>query len=65
MKQITDIINDTAKLKLHVPDNMDKLCARKDETGLMSRAVKEMSDNLHKVVQRIEQANNNIKVNME
>jgi len=65
LKQITGIINDTARLKLHVPDNMDRLCTRKDETGLMSRAVKEMSANLHRVVRRIEDANNNIKVNME
>jgi methyl-accepting chemotaxis protein len=62
--QISNIINDTAKLKLKVPGNMDELCKRKDETGVMSRAVREMSANLHDVVQRIESANSNIRENM-
>ncbi len=62
--QISNIINDTAKLKLKVPDNMNKLCTRKDETGMMSRAVREMSENLHEVVHKIEQSNNSIKENM-
>ncbi len=52
--QISNIINDTAKLKLKIPDNMNKLCTRKDETGMMSRAVREMSENLHEVVHKIE-----------
>ncbi|MCM1569438.1 MAG: methyl-accepting chemotaxis protein [Roseburia sp.] len=63
--QVTHIINDTAKLKLQLPANMNKLCRRRDETGLMSRAVKEMSDSLHEVVEKIEQANQNIRTNME
>ena len=62
--QISDIINDTAKLKLKVPENMGKLCARKDETGMISRAVQEMSENLHEIVLKIEEANGNIKNNM-
>ncbi|MBR2408418.1 MAG: methyl-accepting chemotaxis protein [Lachnospiraceae bacterium] len=62
--QISEIINDTAKLKLKVPENMDKLCARKDETGMISRAVQEMSENLHEIVLKIEEANGNIKNNM-
>lgn len=62
--QISNIINDTAKLKLRVPENMNKLCSRKDETGMMSRAVQEMSGNLHEIVCKIEQANDSIKSNM-
>ncbi len=58
-------MNDTAWLMLHAPSFTDKLCTRKAETGLMSRAVKEMSANLHEVVQRIEEANNNVKKNKE
>lgn len=64
LQQISDIINDTAQLKLRVPGNMDELCKRKDETGAMSRAVREMSANLHEVVQRIEDANGSIRENM-
>lgn len=62
--KLSNVINDTAKLKLKVPEDMDKLCARKDETGMMSRAVLEMSENLHEIVQKIENANTNIKDNM-
>lgn len=62
--KISNVINDTAKLKLKVPEDMDKLCARKDETGMMSRAVLEMSENLHEIVRKIETANINIKDNM-
>ena len=62
--KISNVINDTAKLKLKVPEDMAKLCARKDETGMMSRAVLEMSENLHEIVRKIETANINIKDNM-
>ncbi|MBP3618902.1 MAG: hypothetical protein J6J38_12765 [Lachnospiraceae bacterium] len=62
--KLSNVINDTAKLKLKVPEDMDKLCARKDETGMMSRAVMEMTENLHEIVQKIENANTNIKDNM-
>ena len=63
--QISEVINDTAKLKLHIPEGMDALCARRDETGMMSRAVVEMTENLHEIVQKIEEANISIKDNME
>ena len=65
LKQVISIINDTAKLKLQLPGNIDKLCARCDETGVMSRAVKDMSMSLHKVVEKIEQSNQDIQANME
>ncbi len=64
LKQLTKIIDDTAKLKIKLPENMDKLCAREDETGVISRAVKEMSSNLYDVVTRIDAANNTINENM-
>ena len=64
LKQVTDIISDTAKLKLKLPDNMDKLCGRKDETGVISRAVYEMSNNLQDVVTKIDRANVAIGENM-
>lgn len=64
LDQVTAVINDTAKLKLSLPDYMDGLCARKDESGMISRAVKEMSGYLHDVVSKIDEANVNINTNM-
>jgi len=64
LNQVTNIIDDTAKLRLHLPDNIDKLCARKDETGTISRAVRQMSQNLHDVVSKIDAANNQVSKNM-
>ncbi len=65
LEQVIEIIRDTAQLKLVLPENMDKLCKRKDETGVMSRAVSEMSQSLQKVVAKIDLANDHIKNNME
>lgn len=65
LSQVTHIINDTAKLRLHLPANMDKLCRRRDETGLMSRAVREMSISIQEVVEKIDTANQSIRTNME
>lgn len=64
LKQVTEIINDTAKLKIKLPENMDALCSRKDETGVISRAVKEMSNNLYEVVTRIDRTNDSVSANM-
>lgn len=65
LNQVTKIIDDTANLKLRLPDNMDKLCARQDETGTISRAVRQMSQNLHEVVSKIDAANNQVRKNMD
>ena len=65
LNQVTEVINETAKLKLSLPEYMDKLCARKDEAGMIGRAVKEMSEYLHDVVSKIDEANANISSNME
>ena len=65
LNQVTEIINDTAKLKIKLPDNIDKLCDRNDETGTISRAVREMSNNLRDVVNKIDASNNNISTNMD
>lgn len=65
LDQVISIIRDTAQLKLVLPNNMDKLCKRKDETGVMSRAVREMSQSLQMVVSKIDLANGHIKDNME
>ena len=65
LNQVTGVINDTAKLKIKLPENMDKLCERKDETGVISRAVREMSNNLHEVVTGIDRTNRSVSANME
>lgn len=64
LKQLTGIIEDTAKLKIRLPENMDALCSRRDETGMISRAVREMNSNLYDVVTRMDQTNNSINENM-
>ncbi len=65
LNQVTGIIDDTARLKIKLPENMDKLCERKDETGVISRAVREMSNNLYDVVTRIERTNRTVGENMQ
>ena len=62
--EITKVINDSAALKLRLPANIDKLCARGDETGKISRAVKKMCENLQDVVGKIDDASVNIEQNM-
>lgn len=64
LHQVTEVINDTAQLKIKLPSYMKKLCKRKDEIGTMSRAVREMSNNLKDVVNRIEQSGDDIAENM-
>ncbi len=65
LNQVTEVINDTAKLKIKLPEGMDKLCDRKDETGVISRAVREMSNNLYDVVTRIDRTNRSVGENMQ
>ena len=64
LNQVTQIIDDTAKLKLRLPKNIDKLCKRKDETGSISRAVREMNKNLYEVVSKIDITNDEVSKNM-
>lgn len=62
---MTGVINDTAKLKIKLSENMDRLCERKDETGMISRAVREMSNNLYDVVTHIDHTNRTVGENMQ
>lgn len=64
LNRVTDIINDTAKLKLQLPNDINKLCNRTDETGVISRSVRDMCISLQEVVDKIEASNSNIKANM-
>ena len=65
LNQVTGVINDTAKLKIKLPENIEQLCERKDETGVISRAVREMSYNLYDVVTGIDRTNRSVSENME
>lgn len=65
LKQVTDVINDTARLKIKLPQNIEQLCARNDETGVISRAVREMSHNLYDVVTGMDRTNRSVSENME
>jgi len=64
LRRVMQIINDTAKLKLKVPNDMDKLCKRGDESGQISRAVRDMKENLIEVVGSIEGSGKSIEENM-
>ena len=65
LKKVTMVIDETARLNLVLPADMGKLCKRRDETGMIARAVRDMSVSLHEVVGKIEGANNSIRENME
>ncbi len=65
LEQVTHIINDASQLKFTLPANINKLCAKKDETGQISRAVNDMCNNLRDVVRNIEDSSNSIESNME
>ena len=64
LNQVTEVINDTAELKIKLPDNIEQLCARNDETGVISRAVRQMSKNLYDVVTGMDRTNRNVSENM-
>ncbi len=64
LKQITEIINNTAQLKLGTDERLVKLGKRKDETGKISRAVSRMTDSLKDVVSKIDDANKGIEHDM-
>lgn len=65
LEDVTHIINNASNLNFVLPSNIHKLCARKDETGQISRAVDSMCHNLSDVVTKIEEANQSIEANME
>lgn len=64
LNRVTAIINETAKLNLQLPADMDALSGRRDETGIIGRAVRDMSLSLHDAVEKIDLSNDNIKANM-
>lgn len=61
---ITDIVKDTAAFDFRHNDNSDRLIKRKDETGLMARAVGSMRHALRGMVGNIGTASDNITNNV-
>lgn len=64
IKRLTIIINRTASLDFRHNDLNDKLCKRKDETGIMAREVRVMRRNLRSMMHDIDAASNHITENV-
>lgn len=65
IKRLTVIINRTASLDFRHNDLNDKLCKRKDETGIMAREVRVMRRNLRSMMHDIDTASNHITENVD
>lgn len=63
--KLVTVIYDSSQLNFTSNATLDKLCKRKDETGIMSNAVKELSESLRQVVGKIDEANQNIETNIQ
>ncbi|MFA9378449.1 MAG: methyl-accepting chemotaxis protein [Lachnotalea sp.] len=60
IKILTEIIRDTAEFNFKHNQHSDSICKRKDETGEMARAVRNMRISLREMVQKIDNAENRI-----
>lgn len=58
IKDLTEIISNTSQLNFEHNPASAKLCARKDETGVMAREVRSMRKNLRDMVAEIKNAGN-------
>lgn len=65
IQKIVPVISDTAKLKFRDSGNIDKLCKRKDEIGVMAEEVRMMRQNLSEIVGEIGVASENIDSNVD
>ncbi|MCR5672557.1 MAG: methyl-accepting chemotaxis protein [Lachnospiraceae bacterium] len=63
--QITEIMDRTSKFDFRHNPNSAKLCARKDENGVMARAVQGMRNNLRRMVASIDEASSMINGNVD
>ncbi|WP_099469346.1 methyl-accepting chemotaxis protein [Konateibacter massiliensis] len=61
IKQLTEIIHDTAEFNFRHRDNSEKMTKRRDETGEMARAVHDMRKSLREMVRKIDSAEVRIK----
>ena len=64
IKDLTEIISNTSQLNFKHNPASAKLCARKDETGIMAREVRGMRKNLRNMVAEIKNAGNLINTNV-
>lgn len=61
---LTVIINDTANFDFHPNPASPKICAQKDEIGVIGRAIRKMRTNLRSIVNDIETVKNQIAENV-
>ena len=64
IKHITDIIGNMASLDFRRNEKVEKLCKRKDESGVMAREVRLMGNNLRDMVVSIDEASKQITANV-
>ncbi len=65
IQKVTRIVGQTARLDFTSTEDGSKLCKRKDETGMMARAVHEMRANLRKMVMEINESSKQITQNVD
>lgn len=65
IQKIVTVISDTAKFKFKNSNNLDKLCKRKDEIGVIAEEVMTMRKNLCEIVGEISRASENIDSNVD
>lgn len=65
IRKLTVIIENTAALNFTKHEYSDKLCNRKDETGLMARKVRTMRHNMRSMAEEIQGAEKQINENVE
>ena len=65
IKRITEIIKQTSELDFHRAADIDKLMKKKDETGIMAKAVSEMRSVLRELVGNMEHVKDGLIGNMK
>ena len=65
IKRITEIIKQTSELDFHRAADIDKLMKKKDETGIMAKAVNEMRSVLRELVGNMENVKDGLLGNMK
>ena len=65
IKRITEIIKQTSELNFHRALDIDKLMKKKDETGIMAKAVNEMRSVLRELVGNMESVKDGLLGNMK
>ena len=65
IKRITEIIKQTSELDFHRASDIDKLMKKKDETGIMAKAVNEMRTVLRELVHNMENVKDGLIENMK